>query len=155
MTKPAIIGALAGLALGALPLAGCARHGVHHAVQPVVGAWVVRDAGAPFPYHMYVFTADGTTQQANPDAGDPHTSDSDGKGLWVADGEGVRGKWVEVVADRTTREYAGRTEVSYQLKVSGDSFTGTESASVYDAAGKLTSGPTPPAAFEGKRVTLP
>ena len=113
MTKPAIIGALAGLALGALPLAGCARHGVHHAVQPVVGAWVVRDAGAPFPYHMYVFNADGTTQQANPDAGDPHTSDSDGKGLWVADGEGVRGKWVEVVADRTTREYAGRTEVSY------------------------------------------
>ena len=128
MTKPAIIGALAGLALGALPLAGCARHGVHHAVQPVVGAWVVRDAGAPFPYHMYVFNADGTTQQAHPDAGDPHTSDSDGKGLWVADGE---------------------------LKVSGDSFTGTESASVYDAAGKLTSGPTPPAAFEGKRVTLP
>ena len=33
-------------------------------------------------------------QQANPDAGDAHTSDSDGKGVWIADGQKVGGKWV-------------------------------------------------------------
>ena len=47
----------------------------------IVGTWFVEDAGAPFHQHMYVFNADGTMQQANPDAGDPTTSDSDGKGI--------------------------------------------------------------------------
>jgi len=32
------------------------------------------NTGAPFPYHMYVFNADGTTQQANPDAQQPHSA---------------------------------------------------------------------------------
>ena len=36
---------------------------------------------------MYVFNADETMQQANPDAGDPHGSDSDGKGDWIVDGD--------------------------------------------------------------------
>jgi len=36
--------------------------------NPVVGAWLVKDTDAPFPYHMYVFNSDGTMQQANPDA---------------------------------------------------------------------------------------
>jgi hypothetical protein len=40
------------------------------AVNPIVGAWLVKEPAAPFPYHMYVFNADGTMQQANPDAGD-------------------------------------------------------------------------------------
>lgn len=60
--------------------------------NPVVGAWFVKDIHAPFPYHMYVFNADGTMQQANPDAGDPHASDSDGKGIWVADDDRIKGK---------------------------------------------------------------
>jgi hypothetical protein len=60
--------------------------------NPVVGAWFVKDIDAPFPYHMYVFNADGTMQQANPDAGDPHASDSDGKGIWVADDDRIKGK---------------------------------------------------------------
>jgi hypothetical protein len=47
---------------------------------------------------MYVFNADGTMQQANPDAGDKTTSDSDGKGVWIAEGQQIRGKWVEVAA---------------------------------------------------------
>ena len=36
--------------------------------NPVVGTWIVNDADAPFPYHMYVFNEDGTLQQASPDA---------------------------------------------------------------------------------------
>lgn len=123
--------------------------------NPVVGAWLVKDPNAPFPYHMYVFNADGTMQQANPDAGDPHGSDSDGKGIWVTDGERIKGKWVEVIADRTTHRYAGRLEISYEITVSGDSYTGSETVRSYDAAGSLTASPDTPALLEGRRVKFP
>jgi hypothetical protein len=123
--------------------------------NPIVGAWLVKDPNAPFPYHMYVFNGDGTMQQANPDAGDPHGSDSDGKGIWVTDGERIRGKWVEVIADRATHQFAGRLEISYDITVSGDSYTGSETVRSYDAAGNLTAGPDTPAQFEGRRVKFP
>jgi hypothetical protein len=123
--------------------------------NPVVGAWFVKDTDAPFPYHMYVFNGDGTMQQANPDAGDPHASDSDGKGIWLTAGDRIKGKWVEVVADRTTHKFTGRTEISYDIRVSGDMFVGTETARSYDANGTLTNGPTTPGPFEGKRITYP
>lgn len=123
--------------------------------NPVVGAWLVKDPNAPFPYHMYVFNGDGTMQQANPDAGDPHGSDSDGKGIWVADGDRIKGKWVEVIADRATHQFAGRLEISYDITVSGDSYTGSESGRAYDAAGNLTAGPATSAHIEGKRIKFP
>ena len=135
---------------------GCASPSIRGSTpNPIVGAWLVKDPNAPFPYHMYVFNADGTMQQANPDAGDPHASDSDGKGVWVANGERIKGKWVEVIADRTTHQFAGRLEISYDITVSGDTYTGTESVRSYDVAGNLTAGPATPAQFTGKRVTLP
>jgi hypothetical protein len=121
----------------------------------IVGTWLVKDSGAPFPYHMYVFNADGTMQQANPDAGDPRTSDSDGKGVWKRDGERVRVKWMEIVADRGTHLYAGRLEVSSDLIVTADTFNGTESVRFFDATGAQTDGPTKPTALEGNRVVLP
>ncbi len=123
--------------------------------NPIVGAWLVKDPNAPFPYHLYVFNIDGTMQQANPDAGDPHGSDSDGKGIWVTDGKRVEGKWVEVIADRVTHRFAGRMEFSYDITVSGDTYTGTEAVRAYDAAGNLTAGPATPAQLEGKRVKYP
>jgi len=123
--------------------------------NPVVGAWFVKDVDAPFPYHMYVFNADGTLQQANPDAGDPNSSDSDGKGIWITDGERIKGKWVEVIADRATHKFTGRTEISFDIKVTHDTFAGTETARSYNANGIVTDGPTPLANFEGKRVTYP
>jgi hypothetical protein len=74
---------------------GCSRASREDtASNTIVGAWFVKEPAAPFPYHMYVFNADGTMQQANPDAGDANTSDSDGKGVWIADGQKIRGKWV-------------------------------------------------------------
>ena len=124
-------------------------------LNPIVGAWVVEDPNAPFPYHLYVFNGDGTMQQANPDAGDPHNSDSDGKGIWVADGGQIKGKWVEVLADRTTHQFAGRVEVTYAIWVTRDSYTGTETVRSYDAAGNSNAGPPTPAQFEGKRVKFP
>lgn len=144
------------LASAAIGLYGCAMPATRSEIpNPVVGAWLVKDPNAPFPYHMYVFNADGTMQQANPDAGDPHGSDSDGKGIWVANGERIKGKWVEVIADRTTRQFAGRLEISYDIRVSGDTYIGTETVRSYDAAGNLAAGPATPAQLVGARVILP
>ena len=143
-------------ASAAFGLYGCAGLASRSSLpNPVVGAWLVKDPNAPFPYHMYVFNGDGTMQQANPDAGDPHGSDSDGKGIWITDGERIKGKWVEVIADRTTHQFAGRLEISYDITVNGDSYTGTETVRSYDAVGNLAAVPATPAQFEGKRVKFP
>jgi hypothetical protein len=144
------------LASAAFGLYGCgslpSRSGLPN---PVVGAWLVKDPNAPFPYHMYVFNGDGTMQQANPDAGDPHGSDSDGKGIWVTDGDRIKGKWVEVIADRATHQFIGRVEISYNITVSSDSYIGSETVRSYDAAGNLTGCRATPAQIEGKRVKFP
>jgi hypothetical protein len=138
-----------------LGLLGCSHANTDRKANPIVGAWFVKDTGAPFPYHMYVFNADGTMQQANPDAGDPRGSDSDGKGVWISDGDRIKGKWVEVIADRASHKFTGRTEISYDVKVNADTFAGTITAISYDAAGTRTEGPTSPTMLEGQRVTLP
>jgi len=104
---------------------GCGK-GLRHdeGANRVVGAWYVYDSAAPFHQHMYVFNAGGTMQQANPDAGDSRTSDSDGKGIWVVGGSGVKGMWVEITANRVTHQFVGRGEYSYEIAVDKDSFTG-------------------------------
>ncbi len=124
------------------------------AANAIVGTWFVEDAGAPFHQHMYVFNADGTMQQANPDAGDPTTSDSDGKGIWIADGDRIRGKWMEITADRTTHKFVSRGELPFEIQVTGDTFRGTLSARFYAPDGKLLQD-FPAAAIHGKRLTLP
>ncbi len=134
--------------VGLLGLSGCGRP------NPIIGTWVVKDSAAPFPYHMYVFNADGTMQQANPDAGDPHASDSDGKGVWVADGDRIKGKFVEVTADRTTHQYLARGEISFVFKVDGDTMTGNGTARFYDVNEVVIVGPIE-TTMTGKRVTLP
>ena len=85
----------------------------------------------------------------------PTRADSDGKGVWIVAGDRIKGKWVEVTADRATHKFTGRTELSFDIEVTRDLFTGTETASSYDAKGVLTDGPTPPGKFEGKRVSYP
>ena len=144
------------LILAVQGLFGCSIPSTTSSISnPIVGAWLVQDPNAPFPYHMYVFNADGTMQQANPDAGDSHGSDSDGKGIWVANGTRIEGKWVEVIANRATHQFAGRLEISYELTVSGDTYTATETVRSYDAAGSLAASPATPEKLIGKRVTLP
>ena len=79
---------------------------------------------APFPLHLFVFHPDGTVLQSNPDAGDPNTSDSNAMGVWRADGGEVKGKLVEIMADRTTHRLVSRGEISFSVRVSGDVFRG-------------------------------
>ena len=90
-------------------------------------------------------------QQSNPDAGDPNTSDSNGMGVWVSNGDGVKGKFVEVTADRATRQFVSRGEISFVVKLSGNAFTGTASAVFYDARGRQLRGPVA-ATLQGERV---
>jgi hypothetical protein len=140
-----------GSAAFCLSLTVCRRVSRSNRPSPVVGAWLVRCPEAPFPYHMFVFHADGIMQQANPDAGDPNTSDSNGMGAWLMDGDMVKGKFVEITADRTTHKFVSRGEISFAIKVSGDIFRGTASASFYDHKGARIRGPLS-ASLEGQRV---
>lgn len=102
--------------------------------------------------HLYVFNADGTMQQANPDAGDAHGSDSDGKGIWVVSGTQVRGKWVEIMADRATHRFTGRGEYAFEISVSDDHLSGNGTMNLFDANGRPAG--VIPTAFTGERVTL-
>ena len=111
--------------------------------QRIVGAWFVQMPEAPFRYHMLMFNADGTMLQSNPDAGDPHTSDSNGMGVWVAEGNRIVGKFVEVTADRTTRAFASRGEIAFEIDVTGDAINGAGSARFYDVNGALNGDPIP------------
>lgn len=119
-----------------------------------VGVWFATFPDAPFKYHMIVFNSDGTMQQANPDAGDAHTSDSDGMGVWTREGNTVKGKFVEITADRTTRAFVSRGEISFEITVNGDSFSGNAVGKFYDLDEKMVVGPIQ-TAFKGTRVTLP
>lgn len=137
-------------------IAGCTR-AAHTPAESdsIVGVWVVHDPNAPFPLHMYTFNGDGTMQQANPDAGDSRSSDSDGKGIWVAQGAQITGKWVEITADRATHLLTGRTEVSFRFTVAGERLSGTETAHFYDERGSLTATLEGHSEMVGTRVKLP
>jgi hypothetical protein len=145
---------LTALGVIALFLSFPACHQITRGKNPpqIVGTWFVKAPEAPFPYHMFVFHSDGTMQQANPDAGDPNTSDSNGMGVWVAQGDTIKGKFVEVTADRSTRQFVSRGEISFVMTVNNNSFKGTASAVFYDADGKRIRGPVA-ATLEGQRVT--
>jgi hypothetical protein len=146
--------ALAILGIAALCLSAPACHpisGGHAAPPPIVGAWLVTIPEAPFPYHMFIFSSDGTVLQSNPDAGDPHTSDSNGLGVWVADGDRIKGKFVEITADRTTHQFVSRGEISFLIRVTGSAFGGDARATFYDAAGRRIRGPLT-ATLQGERV---
>ena len=124
------------------------------AADKVVGVWLVRQEGAPFPMHMYVFNADGTLQQANPDAGNPRVSDSDAKGIWFRRDRKIVGKWVEISADRATHHFIGRGELTFELILTGNRLTGSSTFRGFDANGKPNIGPIM-VPFEGSRVTFP
>ena len=82
-----------------------------------------------------------------------NTSDSNGMGVWAPDGGTIKGKFVEVTADRTTRQFVSRGEISFLIRVNGNAFTGTASAIFYDADGRRLRGPLP-ATLEGQRIVL-
>ncbi len=120
----------------------------------IIGTWLVKAPDAPFTHHMFVFNADGTMQQANPDAGNPDNSDSDGKGIWQREGDQIIGKFVEVTADRKTAKFVSWGEIAFVISVADNGFTGTATANFYDENDQLLRGPFP-TPLVGKRIVLP
>lgn len=125
--------------------------GIKNEPNTIVGTWFVKTPEAPFPYHLFVFHADGTMLQTNPEAGDRNTSDSNGVGVWVVDGPNIKGKFVEIMADRTTHQFVSRGEISFSLTVNGNTLDGTASASFYDVDGRRLREPLS-ATMEGQRI---
>ena len=133
-------------------ITGCHQQShVEQTPAPIVGAWLVKIPEAPFPVHMFAFHSDGTIVQSNPDAGDPNTSDSNLMGEWVSDGDGIKGKLVEITADRTTHKFVSRGEISFSVKVIGNTFKGGASAVFYDPGEQQVRGPLT-ATLEGQRI---
>jgi hypothetical protein len=124
----------------------------------ITGAWVVDAIGAPFQPHVATFHADNTMEIDNPEAGDPHTSDSVGMGPWTvqhtASGDLVKGEFVEINADRATNQFVSKLVVTFSLRVTGNTFTGPAQATYYNPDGTLQQGPFP-ATLKGSRIPLP
>jgi len=122
-------------------------------VDPVVGAWLVHANDAPFAWQVFTFHGDGTMGQANPDAGDRDTSDSDGGGTWRRDSNQITGIFMEMTAKRDTGQFAGWREITFRFTVQADLFSGTAKATSYDMDGHFLGKPsgTP---LTGKRVQV-
>jgi hypothetical protein len=68
----------------------------------------------------------------------------------------IVGAWfVKNTGARTTRQFVSRGEISYEIKVIGNTFTGSVTARSYDANDTLIDGPSRALPLEGKRVTFP
>ena len=106
-------------------------------------------SAVPVPHVCFPFGRD--LEQSNPDAGDPNASDSNGMGAWAADGDKIKGRFVEIAADRTTRQFVSRGEISFLIQVNGNAFSGTASAIFYDAEGRPLRAPLA-ATLAGQRV---
>lgn len=146
------------LALGVIAVVAATRSSdaASQPTQPqdaVVGAWLVHAPDAPFTQHVFLFHADHTMQQANPDSGDTNTSDSDGGGTWRRDGNVIRGKFVEVTAERPSGKFATRGEIKFDVTVTGNKFTGNAGADFFDEAGQHLRGPLS-TSLNGERITL-
>jgi hypothetical protein len=123
----------------------------HDGDYPAVGVWEVRVGGAPFSPHLFTFHADHTFLSANPDAGDPNTSDSDGEGVWEGQ-DHVKGIFKEYNADRSTHKFVSILTVTYTITITGDTFSGDATATVTDPDGEVQF--TGPATFTATRLTL-
>jgi len=119
----------------------------------IVGVWEVVADGAPFRHHVMTFHADGTMLQSNPDHGNRITSDSNGMGVWRAEGSSVTGAFLEFTVDRDDPELVTKGTVHFELFVSGTSFSGMATANFHDLDGGLLAGPLK-AEMTGARFTL-
>lgn len=122
----------------------------------IVGAWRVDAEGAPFVPHVALFHSDGTLLIHNPDAGNPHTSDSLGVGAWKVDGEHaptIIGAFEEVLVDRATHQYVGRLRVAFRLSLEdADAFTGPAEATYYAPDGTQLQDQAHQATLTGRRI---
>jgi hypothetical protein len=122
----------------------------------IVGAWLLDAHGAPFVPHVAIFHADGTFLIDNPEAGDPHTSDSLGAGAWKRDPQHANtiiGQFQEINADRASAHYASRLVVTFTLTMTrADTFSGPAEATYYAPDGVKQNAQPYPAMLTGQRI---
>jgi hypothetical protein len=122
----------------------------------IVGAWLMDAHGAPFVPHVAIFHADGTFLIDNPEAGDPHTSDSLGAGAWMRDPQHpntISGQFQEINADRASAHYASRLVVAFTLTMTGaNAFSGSAEATYYTPDGVKQNDQPYPAMLTGQRI---
>jgi len=123
---------------------------------PIVGAWLLDAEGAPFVPHVAIFHADGTFLIDNPEAGDPHSSDSLGVGAWMLDPHHVGvvlGTFEEINADRASGHYVSRLLVTFTLTMQGaNAFTGPAEATYFAPDGTKQNAQPYPAILIGTRI---
>lgn len=122
----------------------------------IVGAWLLDARGAPFVPHVAIFHADGTFLIDNPEAGDPHTSDSLGAGAWKRDPQHANtiiGQFQEINADRASAHYASRLVVTFTLTMTGtNTFSGPAEATYFTPDGDKQNDQPYPAMLTGQRI---
>src|SRR5579871_1253383 len=132
------------------------RNGPAPPWDSIVGAWRVDAEGAPFVPHVALFHADGTCLLHNPDAGNPHTSDSLGVGAWRVVEERpntIIGVFEEISADRDTHQCMNRLRVSFTLTLEGaNAFRGPAEATYYAPDGTRLQDQTHQATLIGIRI---
>ncbi len=117
----------------------------------IVGVWRVKATGAPTPYHMFVFHADGTAEQSNPAAGNTQTSDTAAMGAWKLVNNDVHLRLEEFRQDLKTGQLT-RGVLDCMLRPHGDALTGSCIFTVHEPeSGKQLEGPFN-ATLKGKRV---
>ena len=122
--------------------------------HPLVGAWRVKTAGAPFSYHMFVFHSDGTMHQSNPPAGNTDTSDTAGLGVWGEKDGKLVARFEEYRLDFKDGSVT-RGAIDFNLSIERDGLKGDWALTVYDAeSDKYLRGPLE-GGLTGQRVTLP
>lgn len=135
--------------------------GIHNAAASecegnvLVGAWEVQAQGAPYEPHLFIFHADGTmittnptNVQENPAKQHGGTNDSLGMGTWSC----TKGKTPEVIgtfyqlnANADDHKPTDKLSVTFKIKASKDTFTGTAAVKVGETA-------VPGATLIGKRI---
>jgi hypothetical protein len=101
------------------------------------------------------FHDDGTLDLTNPDAAEATNSSSAGMGSWdwFPLINGAKGRFFEVNADKTTNKFTSILIVTFEFRVSGDTFTGPATARYYDGNRNLIAGPYP-ATLRGQRFPV-
>lgn len=148
---------LATLTLG-LAVAGLPTANANNDRDDLVGAWSVDADGAPYAPHLFTFNEDGTMLTTNPtnvqeDPAAPHggTNDSVGMGAWkfkkVHGHDSVYiGTFYQLNANADDHTPTDSLEVTFKIKVTGDTFDGVALARVGSNSG--------PATLHGERLKI-
>lgn len=119
----------------------------------IVGAWRIKSVGAPFPYHVFAFHADGTMHQSNPPAGNTETSDTAGLGIWEAQGGIIKARFEEFRLDVKTGEVT-RGVIDCTITLQKDKLSGDCEFNIYNIDDNVRVGGPHHAKLEGERVIL-